>query len=413
MLSCVFVRASVIARLKQNPLGPYLEQLATRLHEQGYAGSQIQACLRAGDKFGRWLQQQGDPVTPIDDALLRRYVNGLRRYRHGRQCKAAVGLTHLFRLLREHGLITPSPKPASPVDQWLMRYNNYLKEVLGAADKTCENYGAIVRRFANDYCRSSEPYWTNVAASQIAAFVQREAATRQRSGRKQPSAAVRSFLRFLVFEGEINSGLEAAAPIPPQWAQTSLPVRLMPDEVERVVAVYREEATVHPRNYAIVMLLARLGLRASEVIALRLDDIDWFESRVLIRPGKTRQERCLPLPHDVGNALAAYLQHARPTSRHRRIFLHDRAPYSPLTTAANVRWIVVQALQHAGIVKRPRIGSHLFRHTAASQMLNNGASFKDIADVLGHRCLETTGVYAKLELDILASVALPWQGGES
>jgi integrase len=206
--------------------------------------------------------------------------------------------------------------------------------------------------------------------------------------------------------------LEAAAPMPPQWAQAALPVRLMLDEVERVVAVYRDGPTAHRRNYAIVLLLARLGLRAGEVIALRLEDIDWFESRVLIRPGKTHQERCLPLAHDVGSALAAYLQHARPSSESRQVFLHDRAPYSPLTTTANVRWIVVQALQHAGVAKRPRIGSHLFRHTAASQMLNQGASFKDVADVLGHHCLQTTSIYAKLELDALAEVALPWLGGE-
>ena len=246
----------------------------------------------------------------------------------------------------------------------------------------------------------------------ITAFVRCEAMQRQGAGRKQPSVAVRSFLRFLIFLGEIQPGLEAAAPLPSQWTQAALPVRLMPDEVERLLAVYSDGPTANRRDYAILLLLARLGLRAGEVIAISLDDINWYEGQLTIRAGKTHQQRSLPLAHDVGNALVTYLKQERPQSTHRRIFLHKRAPFTPLTTSATVRWIVVQALHHAGIEKRPHLGSHLLRHTAASQMLNQGADFKDIADVLGHRCLATTGIYAKLELAALSTVAQPWPGGE-
>jgi len=223
---------------------------------------------------------------------------------------------------------------------------------------------------------------------------------------------MRSFLRFLVFQGEIRPGWEAAAPPPPQWTHAALPVRLTPEEVERVVAVYHDGTARSLRNRAMLLLLARLGLRAGEIIALRLEDIDWYEGRLFIRPGKTHQERCLPLPQAVGHALAAYLKDGRSRSDSRQIFLQGRAPFAPLTTNAAVRWVVQQALRRAGISKRPRLGSHLFRHTVASQMLNRGASFKDVADVLGHRCLQTTSIYAKLELEALAAVALPWLGGE-
>jgi len=221
--------------------------------------------------------------------------------------------------------------------------------------------------------------------------------------------AVRSFLRFLVFRGEIRPGLEAAAPSPPQWRHASLPSRLTPEEVERVLAVYHDGTASSLRNRAMLLLLARLGLRAQDVITLCLDDIDWANGRLDLRPGKTRRARSLPLPHDVGQAVVAYLQGGRPRSDCRQVFLRCRPPFQPLTNSA-VWWMVRQAFQHAGLVTRPGIASHIFRHTAASQMLNHGASFKEVADVLGHQSLQTTGIYAKLELEALAAVALPWGG---
>ena len=233
---------------------------------------------------------------------------------------------------------------------------------------------------------------------------------RHGTGRKQPAVAIRSFLRFLVFQGEIRSGLEAAAPSPPQWKYASLPSRLTPEEVERVLAVYQDRSAISLRNRAILFLLARLGLRAQEVVSLCLDDIDWADGCLALRPGKTRRARNLPLPHDVGQTIVTYLQSGRPQSESRQVFLQSRAPFGSLT-GASVWGIVRQAFKRAGLIVPPGVGSHIFRHTIASQMVNHGASFKDVADVLGHQSIETTGIYAKLELDVLAAVALPWGGG--
>ena len=411
MLEHVFRQTGVITRLRSGPLGPYLDDLATSFHQQGYAPSSIQRYLRASDQFGRWLHAHGYGLSELDAAVLHRYVTGLTRYRSGHLPKAAQGLNHLWSFLQRQGVVHQRHAMTSlaPLDQWLAEYDTYLAHVVGLALSTRQYYRRIVRRFVITCFGAEPPDWQAVTATMITAFVRHEATRCQGAGRKLPGVAVRSFLRFLVFRGEIRPGLEAAAPSPPQWRHASLPSRLTPEEVERVLAVYHDGTASSLRNRAMLLLLARLGLRAQDVITLCLDDIDWANGRLDLRPGKTRRARSLPLPQDVGQAVVAYLQGGRPRSDCRQVFLRCRPPFQPLTNSA-VWWMVRQAFQHAGLVTRPGIASHIFRHTAASQMLNHGASFKEVADVLGHQSLQTTGIYAKLELEALAAVALPWGG---
>lgn len=410
MIEQFFVHTPVVARLRGGPLGPYLDDLATILHQQGYALSSIQRCLRTGELFGRWLQGQGYDVTQIDEPAIQHYVSGFERYRSGQLPKAAQGLKHVVGLLRQRGHLIDRQSP-TPVNQWLAAYDAHLEQVAGLALSTRQSYGRMARRFIISCFGAESPAWQALTAPMITAFVSQEAAKCHGYGRKAPSVAVRSFLRFLVFRGEIRPGLEAAAPIPPQWKHASLPPRLTSEEVERVVTVYSDDTATSRRNRALLLLLARLGLRAQEVVALCLDDIDWYASRLCVRPGKTHQARSLPFTQEVGHALAAYLKDGRPQSDSRRVFLQCPPPFRPCTVNGTIRWMVRQAFLSAGIALRPRTGSHMLRHSAASQMLNQGASFKEVADVLGHRSLQTTGIYAKLDLDTLAAVALPWLGG--
>jgi integrase len=181
-------------------------------------------------------------------------------------------------------------------------------------------------------------------------------------------------------------------------------------EVDRVLVTSSGEPPKALRNHALLLLLARLGLRAHEVAALCLDDLDWHEGQLLIRPGKTHQARGLPLVQDVGQAIAVYLERGRPATTSRHIFLACRAPFQPLTDATAISRIATRALRRVGVTSHLRLGAHTFRHTAASQMVNRGARFKEVADVLGHCTLQTTGIYAKLDLDALVAVALPWMG---
>jgi integrase/recombinase XerD len=412
MIKHGFTRTSVITRLRHGPLGPHLDTLATTLHQQGYAPDSIRRALRAGEQFGQWLAQHGHAIADVDEALVARYIRTLPPPPVGHWPKAAAGLPHLLRLWRQQDLLPPcpSPPPRTEAAQWLTRYAQYLEQVCGTAPSTRTAYLRIVTRLLAALFGTGRVQWSTVSAQALTDFVRQEAATKHGGGRQLPSVAIRSLLRFLVFSGELAPGLEAAVPIPRRWIHAPLPCRLRDEEVQRVLATCTDGGPAALRNHAILLLLARLGIRAHEVAALCLEDLNWYESQVRIRPGKTHRERLLPLVQEVGSAVATYLQHGRPPTTSRHLFLYCRAPFRPLTDATAISRIATRALVRAGIASPARRGAHTFRHTAASQMVNHGARFKDVADVLGHCSLQTTGIYAKLDVEALAAVALPWMG---
>jgi site-specific recombinase XerD len=412
MIEYGFTRTSMITRLRRGPLGAHLDTLAATLHQHRYAPDSIRRTLRACDRFGRWLTQHGYAIADVDEALVERYLRTLPCSPAGRWPKAAAGLPHLLRLWRQQDLLPPPSglTVQTEATQWLGRYAQYLEHVCGTAPSTRTAYLRIVTRLLAALFGAGRVQWHTVSAPGLTDFVRQEAATKHGGGRQLPSVAVRSFLRFLVFRGELPPGLEAAVPIPRQWIHAPLPSRLTGEEVERVLALWTGSGPTTLRNRAILLLLARLGVRAHEVAALCLEDINWYEGQVRIHPGKTHRERVLPILQEVGSAVATYLQPGRPPTTSRHLFLSCRAPFHPLTDATAISRIATRALRRAGISSSARLGAHTFRHTAASQMVNHGAQFKDVADVLGHRSLQTTGIYAKLDLTALAAVALPWMG---
>jgi integrase/recombinase XerC len=249
-----------------------------------------------------------------------------------------------------------------------------------------------------------------LTADSISAFVQADAAPRRGFGPHGTATAVRSFLRFLVVQNRLPTGLDRAIPTVRRWSHAALPQHLSDTDISRMLQCCANGTASGTRDYAILLLLSRLGLRAKEVASLQLHDVDWANGSLLIRTSKTHAERLLPLAQDVGEALLAYLRAGRPVTSFRHFFLAHTAPYRPLQTASAITKIVKRLLAKAGIARQSS-GAHLFRHTVATQLVNRGASFKDVADVLGHHTLQTTGLYAKLDLAALAQVALPWPGG--
>ena len=217
-------------------------------------------------------------------------------------------------------------------------------------------------------------------------------------------------VRFLITESSIPATLLEAVPSVSRYRPDGVPCHLSETEIRRAIAVCNDSSRLGIRDQTIITLLARMALRAGEVARLGLDDIDWAEGRLVVRAGKTKRERVLPLPDGVGNCIVQYLQRARPPSVHRSLFIRHRAPFTPLSPFT-ISWIAGSRLKQAGITAA-RFGAHVFRHSAATHMVRQGVVFKDVADVLGHRHLGTTNIYAKLDAPNLLQVALPWPGGE-
>jgi site-specific recombinase XerD len=293
---------------------------------------------------------------------------------------------------------------------WIAGYADYLHDLVGATDSTRLRYLPTVRRFIAACSGPGAPDWTGLSVQRVTEFIREEAAHRSGHGRTAPASATRSFLRFLAWRGVAPSGLDRAIPMIRRARHASLPTHLSSEQLARLLQRPAAPGPAAYRDRAILSLLAGLGLRASEVATLELDDLDWHAGQLRLRAGKCRRERMLPLPQEVGAALAEYLRHGRPHHQDRRVFLTLTDPARTFQAPA-VTAVVRRNLVRAGIPLGRLTGAHMLRHTAASRMVNGGAGLKEVADVLGHRSLQTTGIYAKLDLDALAGVALPWIGG--
>jgi len=252
--------------------------------------------------------------------------------------------------------------------------------------------------------------WGNLTAEQIADFVSGRAQKLSLVSRQNPATAIRSLLSFLTGEGLIRAGLDGAVPRIWRSKHATVPRHVSGEQLENMLSLCPLGGRGAMRNRAMLLLSARLGLRPSEVLRLCLQDLDWTTGSVLIRAGKTSRERGLPLPEDAGAALARYLHEARPVSTERAVFLSCGPGHPPIRGNGFMAKLVNRLLRQAGI-GAPCSGAYVLRHTLATTMVCSGASFKEVADILGHGSLTTTGIYAKLDLTSLAQVALPWPGG--
>jgi site-specific recombinase XerD len=411
----LFGRSSLIRKLREGPFGPYLEELTVFSQEQHYSRSTIRQSLRSADHFGRWLQEQNLRLEDAQATHQLRYCLFLGRCDAGEWPYRVKGLSLALRFLQSKG-ITAQPAEAthhSPGEEWLDRFEQHLARVVGATLSTRRRYRPILSRFLRLHCSGTEPDWSRLSAEDLTGFIQQEAGQAKGFGRKVPGVALRSFLRFLVSQGLVREGLSASIPSPRQFLHATLPARATTEQVTAVLACCQKDAPRDRRDHVVLLLLVRLGLRAREVARLTLDDFDWQQGIIYVRAGKTRCERVLPLPEEIGVALVTYLRLARPPSTERALFLQAQPPHRPWSGASAVSQLVHRRLLQSGFPAQPWRGAHLFRHTVASQMVNAGVSLKEVADLLGHQSLTTTSLYAKLDLETLAGVALPWQGGNA
>lgn len=416
MLDSFKIRPYIHARLLLSPLAPYLDDFVEVLRGEGYAPSAIRRYVHAADAFGSWLSRRRIAARAVEEATVARFIVGIGRYPtrsrpRGRLSEVASGARKFAEFLWRQGVATrcSDVSPPTEAEQWLRSFDHHLDHVCGLSAGTRHIYLYYATKFVTRLFGIKALDWSVVTADDIEDFVRIQAARLRPSASRAPVTATRAMLRYLTSVGAVRAGLGMAVPTVRQWKLGALPRYLKADEVERVIIQCGGATAVRRRDRAILLLLARLGLRAGEVSRLALDDIDWREGQVLIRYSKSKRERILPLSKEVGEALVGYLRSGRPDGFCRTIFLRSRPPHRPLK-ASSITTIAQNSLRRAGIVSA-RSGAHTLRHTAATQMVQRGVSFKEVADVLGHARLETTAVYAKLDLDALARVAMPWPGG--
>ena len=401
----------VLSRAPDGPLAVHIGAFAQSRSAQGYVrGSVHRQVLLAAD-FSHWLKQQGLDVRQIRADHPSWYLRD--RARRVRPCLGdAAAIRHLLEFLRHGGVMAAEKPPARrllPVERYAHAYAEHLRDARALARPTIVNYVPFIRGFLTDRFGEGPVRLARLNASDVVRFVQRQAAHLHLKRAKLLTTALRSFLRYARYRGEIALDLAAAVPTVANWSMASVPRAIGQDQIRQLLTSIDRRTATGRRDYAIVLLLARLGLRAGEVAFLDLEDIDWAAGQVSVR-GKRGQRTALPLPADVGAAIAAYLRHGRPHSTSRRVFLRGRAPICGFASQGGIGSLIRHALQRAGI-QAPTTGAHQFRHALATQMLRRGASLTEIGEILRHRSPQTTTIYAKVDLTALRTLALPWPGG--
>jgi site-specific recombinase XerD len=389
------------------PLVGLVEGFEAELARLGYGSRRAGVHVDLLVDLDGWLEGEGLAAAELTDARVAQFL-GWRRASGARELRTTRGVALLLEHLRGLGVVPLASHHVTddgPAAELLERYRGYLSRERGLTARGVDRYVTEVGPFVASVTGPEGVDWAVVSAADVSRFV----VSVCRSGRSPSSsllAALRSFLRFAQLEGWTSLPLAQAVPSVAGWNGRSLPRRLEPDQVRRLLEGCDRHSAPGRRDYAILVVLVRLGLRAVEVTRMRLEDIDWRAGELLVR-GKGPREDRLPLPGDVGEAIVDYLRHGRPSTTSRAVFLRLQVPLRELTPIG-VTSIVYRACLRAGV---SRVSAHPLRHTAATQMLRAGASLGEVGQALRHRSSTATSIYAKVDHVLLRELARPWPAG--
>jgi site-specific recombinase XerD len=391
------------------PLEPFAAAFAEWLVRHGYTPISATFQLYVMAHLSRWLTGEGLNPLALSTEDLERFLAARRRAGYT-QYLSPKALQPMLASLREQGLsVIAPPIIHGPMDAALGHYREYLIRERGLAPATVREYVDAVRPFILSRLTADQQTlrWDSLDAAAVIGFVVARTSKQSRGAAKLTVTALRSLLGFLHVEGRITSALAGVVPAVAGWRLTGLPKGLTPAAVHALVASCDRRTRLGRRDYAVLIMLLRLGTRAGELAALTLEDINWRTGTIRIR-GKGHQMESLPLPADVGEAIAVYVRRARPaTATERTVFVRYRAPHDRLSTGG-VTQIVAAAARRAGLGV---IYAHRLRHTAATQLLRAGAPLPEIGQLLRHRRALTTAIYAKVDRAALRTIARPWPGG--
>ena len=407
-------RFSCINGLAEGPLAPHVDAFKRYLTDRGYAANTFANCVGGMPHFVQWIHGRRLRVQRIDEAVVAEFldehvprchcIGAVQRDRRG----LSAALTHLLVVLRPQGVIAPPAVSTIPVDDELRRYDEYMDHRRGLAPKTRGIGLRIVRRLLSARFADCRVDILAIKPEHVRRFFAQQAKLYSKPANAGTVVAtLRGYFRYRASLGDAVHGLIGALSYPANWQLSSLPKTLTAEEVEQLVGSFGKPGRSMMRADAIVRCALDLGLRGGEVARIGLDDINWRAGTITLRHTKSRREDVLPLPAATGKAIAAYLKHERPTTSNRALFVRHVAPRDQPVGPDLVRKTIRQAFARAGL---PYTRSHLLRHTMANRLLASGSSLKEVADVLRHRSLNTTLIYAKLDSRKLIEVALPWPG---
>lgn len=394
-------------QLRQCPVGQDLDGFAEWLRAAGYKRRPGQLLLRGAAHLGHWTSARGVGTGRIHAGVLDAFVRHLPTCAcphpfQGRARYHREGAQRFLRYLQHVGVVPPRAPAPETVPPMIETFSAWMRQHRGVRESTLGNYVPLVQEFLAALGDDAAAY----DATRVRAFILARASRFGRSRAKSVVNAVRMFLRFLAVGGRCPADLAAAVPRIAYWKLSSLPRYLAADDLARLVAACEPATAAGARDRAVLLLLARLGLRAGDVRDLRLGDLDWSRGRLRLM-GKGRCETWLPLPQEVGDAILHYLTRFRPARDDDHVFLRVYAPLGPLPSSGPVAKLVRRAIHRAGIAA-PSQGAHVLRHSAATALLRQGASLDVIGAVLRHRCIESTAHYAKVDGALLRMVAPPW-----
>jgi site-specific recombinase XerD len=404
------VRSRLFRRLKIGSHGRLVERYAARLVEDGLARQGTWRCLSLIGDLLSWMTSSRFDLANLDERTIECYLR-CRAGKRSIQPGDRAALKRLLSVLRDASTIAPAaPPPITPQDQIFEEFGNYLRRERGLAPKSIIRHLPTIRQFLGEVCPAGASDLGKISQEDVIRYIERHAQDWSAASGKAMCWSLRAFLRYLHYRGLNPLALAGCVPSIRRWKLASLPTYLSAAQVQKVLDGCDRTTALGRRDYAILMMLAKLGLRADEVVTLTLDDIDWRSGEMLVR-AKGRQRARMPMPPDVGAAVVAYLRDGRPTSSCRRLFLRTLAPKLGFASGCAITMIAKIALERAGIRGYAHQGAHIFRHSLATELLRSGATLSEIGQLLRHESQDTTRIYAKVDVDALRTLSLPWPGG--
>jgi site-specific recombinase XerD len=391
---------------KPGAMGPFIESFRAWLTERGYSSGTVTGLLAMTGGLGRWMDTRGIAVADLDRVVLAEFRSA-RRVSGMRWVPGVRGLGRLLEFFEQQGVVVTPVAAGGPVEQLLERYRRWLVEERGLAEATIVRYMKLARVFLTRRTAGSVSDLEKLTGTDIVAFLLQEGERLSVGSVKGRVAELRSLLRFLYLQGLTPRLLSTVVPPVAGWRDTGVPKAIPATEVALLLSSCDRHDPTGVRDFAILMLVARLGVRSVEVARLRLEDIDWRGGKIILR-GKASRQEAMPLPVDVGQALSTYLRQARPPTRIRNVFLAAKAPMRAIPPGL-VADVTHRACDRAGL---PRIGAHRLRHSLATDMLGRGATLVEVSQVLRHHDLATTAIYAKVDDTALRTVARSWPGAQ-